>query len=83
MPARATNLNKHGAAVQLNRELSVGSAIVVRNARGKETTARVVAQVNSMQGVHTYGIELLGDGSVRDFWGISFPSPAQGTTVGS
>jgi hypothetical protein len=29
MPARATNLNRHGAAIQLNRELLVGSTIVL------------------------------------------------------
>src|SRR5919197_3212988 len=34
MPARATNLNKHGAAVQLHRELQIGSTITVRNQRG-------------------------------------------------
>jgi len=33
MPAKATNLNKHGAAIQLNRELLVGSSVVVRNKR--------------------------------------------------
>jgi hypothetical protein len=27
MPAKATNLNRHGAAIQLNRELLVGSTV--------------------------------------------------------
>jgi autotransporter translocation and assembly factor TamB len=77
MPARATNLNKHGAAIQLNRELSVGSAVVVQNGRGTQASARVIAQVSATQGgVYTYGVEFLEDGGVNDFWGISFPPQA-------
>ena len=75
MLARATNLNKHGAAIQLDRELLVGSTIVVRNGRGTEASARVVLQVSAVQGVYTYGVEFLQD-DVQDFWGITFPSPA-------
>ena len=76
MPARATNLNRHGAAIQLNRELLVGSTVVVRNSRGAQAPARVVAQVRAVQGVYTYGVEFLQDDAVKDFWGITFPSPA-------
>src|SRR5215470_7114258 len=36
MPARASNLNRYGAAVEVNRELSVGSTIVVRNKFGTQ-----------------------------------------------
>jgi hypothetical protein len=50
MPARATNLNRHGAAIQLNRELPVGSTVVVRNSRGAQAPMRVVAQVSVAQG---------------------------------
>lgn len=75
MPARATSLNRHGAAVQLNRELLVGSVVVVRNKRGTQVSARVVAQVSALQGVHTYGIEFVEQDDIsRDFWGITFPS---------
>jgi hypothetical protein len=75
MPARASNLNKHGAAVQLNRELLVGSTVVVRNARGTQVSARVVAQLAALQGIPTYGIEFIDqDDRARDFWGITFPS---------
>jgi hypothetical protein len=76
MPARATNLNRHGAAIQLNRELLVGSAVVVRNGRGTQASARVVAQVSAAQGVYTYGVEFLEGDAVKDFWGITFPSQA-------
>ena len=76
MPARATNLNRHGAAIQLNRELPVGSTVVVRNSRGAQAPARVVAQVNVAQGAYTYGVEFAQDEAGENFWGITFPSPA-------
>lgn len=75
MPARATNLNRHGAAVQLNRELLVGSTVVVRNQRGTMVSARVVAQLAALHGVPTYAIEFLEmDNKAKTFWGITFPS---------
>jgi PilZ domain len=71
MPARATNLNRHGAAIQLNRELSVGSTVVVKNKNGVQASARVVVHVSAVDGVRTYGIEFL-EGNDH-FWGITFP----------
>jgi hypothetical protein len=50
MPAKASNLNRHGAAIQLNRELSVGSTVVIQNSRRGQTSARVVAQVGAVGG---------------------------------
>jgi hypothetical protein len=77
MPARATNLNRHGAAVQLNRELSVGSVVLVRNKRGTEVSARVVAQLAAVKGVSAYAIEFVEmDDKANNFWGITFPSNA-------
>jgi hypothetical protein len=76
MPARATSLNRHGAAIQLNRELVVGSAIVLQNSHRSQASARVVAQVSAIQGVYTYGVEFLEDEGVKNFWGITFPSQA-------
>lgn len=76
MPARAINLNRYGAAVQLPRELEVGSTVMVQNKYGHQLSARVIAQLNVLEGgVRTYGIEFVeeGDGA-RDFWGISFPA---------
>jgi len=76
MPARATNLNRHGAAVTLRRELLVGSTVALKNQRGTMVTARVVAQLATFQGVPTYAVEFLEqDEKARNFWGISFPSP--------
>jgi hypothetical protein len=83
IPARATNLNRYGGAVQLSRDLVVGSAIVVRNKRGTEVPARVVAQLTATQSVSTYGIEFVEqDPKTKTFWGISFPigDKSQSTT---
>ena len=75
MPAKATNLNKHGAAVQLNRDLPVGSVVMVKNKRGAELSARVVSQINAVEGNCTYGIEFVEkDERAQNFWGISFPT---------
>jgi hypothetical protein len=75
MPAKATNLNKHGAAVQLQRELLVGSVVAVKNMRGIEVSARVVSQMVARNGVPTYAIEFVElDENAREFWGIAFPS---------
>jgi hypothetical protein len=75
LPAKATNLNRHGAAVQLHRELLVGSTVAIKNQRGTIVAARVVAQLAALRGVPTYAIEFLEvDGAAKSFWGISFPS---------
>ena len=58
LPAKATKLNKHGAAVQVSRELLVGSVVSVNNKHGTELSARVVAQLAALEGVSTYAIEL-------------------------
>ena len=76
MPAKATNLNKHGAAVQLARDLAVGSVVTLKNQRGTQVPARVVAILAAMQGLSTYGLEFVDhDEKSQNFWGITFPSP--------
>lgn len=76
--AKATNLNKHGAAILVGRELLVGTTVLVKNGRGTQISARIVAQVTAMQdGVQTYGIEFLEqDKRANGFWGITFPANA-------
>jgi hypothetical protein len=83
MPAKASNLNKHGGAIQLNRELLVGSTVVVRNKSGTQVSARVIAQLPALQGVPTYAIEFAEqDDRVKTFWGITFPSvESRGSTA--
>jgi len=72
MPAKATKLNRHGAAVPLNRELLVGSIVLVRNKRGTQVSARVVAQLAAVKGVSTYAIEFVEmDDKASNFWGIT------------
>ena len=75
LTARATNLNRHGGAVQLHRDLQVGSIVIVQNKRGTMVSARVVAQLAAMQGVPTFAIEFIDqDERVTNFWGITFPT---------
>jgi PilZ domain len=77
MPAKATKLNRHGAAIQLNRELLVGSTVVLQNTRHAQLSARVVTQVSAQrQGVYTYGVEFLEADTVEKNSGEStFPHP--------
>jgi hypothetical protein len=83
MPARATNLNRYGAAIHLPRQLPVGSTVIVRNARGTEISARVTAQLAVAQGLTSYGIEFLQqDDTASSFWGITFPT-LEGRTAGA
>ena len=70
----ASSLNRNGAALHLNRDLSVGSVLVLQNSRGTRTSARVAAQVLTGDGVYMYGVEFIDRAdSLRDFWGIAFP----------
>ena len=72
---KATNLNRHGAAIQLHRELAVGSTVKIRHERGTEIVARVVSQISAVEGLRTYGVEFVEhDERTKNFWGISFPS---------
>jgi len=74
MSAKATNLNRYGAAVQLNRELQIGSTVVIQNGRRTQASARVVTQISADGGVFTYGVEFQEDDSLHNFWGIMFPT---------
>jgi PilZ domain len=77
MPARATNLNKHGAAIELSRDLPLGTVVTIKNKTGAQISARVVALLRALQGVSTYGVEFVeNDERAQNFWGISFPSNA-------
>jgi hypothetical protein len=77
LSAKATNLNRHGAAVHLSRDLLIGTTVLVRNKRGNQISARIVAQISTVQGgVHTYGIEFVEEDASKlsNFWGIVFPA---------
>jgi hypothetical protein len=82
MPAKATNLNRHGAAIQLPRDLLVGSTVMVRNARGTQVSARVVSQLTASPGVSVYAIEFVEqDDAANNFWGITFPQIANRAAI--
>ncbi len=75
MPAKATNLNRYGAAIHVARQLLVGSTVTVRNTQGVKISARVVAQLAVSQGISIYGIEFMESAEVANgFWGITFPT---------
>jgi len=69
--ATATNLNLHGAAIHLNRQLVVGSVIAVSNRCGIESPARIVSQVGVVEGEFIYGIEFV-QARQPNFLGVSF-----------
>jgi hypothetical protein len=69
--ATATNLNLHGAAIRLNRQLSIGSVIRVKNRIGIEAAARIVAQVGVAEGAFIYGVEFV-QRHQPNFLGVSF-----------
>jgi hypothetical protein len=82
MPAKATNLNRHGAAIQVSRDLLVGSTIVVRNPRGTQVSARVVSQLTASPGISVYAIEFIEqDDAANNFWGITFPQIASRVAI--
>lgn len=69
--ATATALNLHGAAIHLNRQLTIGSVITVRNRIGIEAQARIVGQVGVVGGPFIYGIEFV-QGRQPNFLGVCF-----------
>ena len=72
--AKATGLNKHGGALQITRQLLVGTTVLVRNKRGTQISAKIVSQINAEQGVLKYGIEFVEeDTRAATFWRITFP----------
>jgi len=68
----ATNLNRNGAMLQLNRDLPVDSIVVITNGRGARTSARVVAQTSTGD-IYAYGMEFLEADNVKDFWASFSP----------
>jgi PilZ domain len=75
VPARATHLNRHGAAIHVTRELPVGTTLTLKNQQGTQVTARVVSHLKEVEGLRTYGVEFVEhDEKSTGFWGISFPT---------
>ena len=55
----ATNLNRNGATLHVNRDLRIDSVIVPQNSRAARTSARIVARVNIVQNLCSYGMEFI------------------------
>lgn len=60
--------------LHLNRDLSLDSVLIIKNSRNARTSARVVSQTRTAEGVYSYGVEFLEAENAKDFWGIKFPS---------
>jgi len=75
--ATATNLNLHGAAIQLNRQLLVGSVITITNRNGIKTSARIVRQVGVTEGTFSDGVEFVEERQ-PNLLGVSFYALKQG-----
>jgi hypothetical protein len=75
MQAIATNLNRYGARVEVNRELQSGSTIIIRNKAGFQASARIIGGNTTDERLHAYGIEFVDpDEQTAGFWGIFYPS---------
>jgi hypothetical protein len=73
LTATATNLNRDGGMLRLNRDLSIGSTLLLKH-RSVRASARVVKQASAAQGQCAYGVELIESEESKSFWGIHFPS---------
>src|SRR5215469_2033956 len=74
--ATATNLNLHGAAIQLSRQLLVDSVITITNRNGIKTSARIVREVGVTEGAFRYGVEFVQERQ-PNFLGVSFYASKQ------
>jgi hypothetical protein len=77
LPAQVSHLNRHGGALQVNRELTVGSTVVVRNKNNVQVSARIIKEISAIEGrTRIYGIEFTeqDDQKTKNFWGIAFPT---------
>jgi len=68
---KATNLNLHGGAIMVPRQVNVGATLTVRNIQKLEAAVKVVSQIRAVAGMHSYGVQFLNDAD--GFWGIHFP----------
>ena len=74
--ARTVLLSRHGAGIVSEYKLSPEQELILRSLEtNKEAEVRVVGQLGSAGGSHTYGVAFL-DQNI-DFWGIEFPVVSQ------
>jgi hypothetical protein len=71
-PTKTVLLSLHGAGLLSRHKLSPEQELVLRwPEQNKETEIRVVGNIGTSQGVHTYGVAFLD--TKLNFWGIDFP----------
>jgi hypothetical protein len=70
--ATATNLNRHGALVCSEREVKVGSHVLVTNPKHENALARVVSEAQRRNSLRQYGIEFMDNSTGATFWGLTF-----------
>jgi hypothetical protein len=72
-------LSLHGAGIISNHKLLAEQELILRSAEtNREAEIRVVGEIGSEEGHHTYGVAFLHED--LDFWGMDFPpapSPAE------
>ena len=67
-------LSLHGAGIISNHKLLAEQEIILRSAEtNREAEIRVVGEIGSEDGHHTYGVAFLDDD--LDFWEMDFPPP--------
>lgn len=67
-------LSLHGAGIISNHKLLAEQEIILRSTEtDREAEIRVVGEIGSEDGHHTYGVEFLDDD--LDFWQMDFPPP--------
>ena len=67
-------LSLHGAGIISNHKLLAEQEIILRSLEtNREAEIRVVGEIGSEDGHHTYGVAFLDDD--LDFWGMDFPPP--------
>lgn len=67
-------LSLHGAGIISNHKLLAEQELILRSAEtNREAEIRVVGEIGSEDGHHTYGVAFLDED--LDFWGMDFPPP--------
>ncbi|HET7108512.1 MAG TPA: PilZ domain-containing protein [Candidatus Acidoferrum sp.] len=71
-------LSLHGAGIVSSHKLMAEQELILRSKEtGREAEIRVVGEIGSENGHHTYGVEFLDDD--LDFWETEFPAPPSAT----
>ncbi len=70
--ATATNLNRYGALVSGDREVKIGSHVLLTNPKREQAMARVVSGTQRGSTLKQYGVEFMDSRTGATFWGLTF-----------